>query len=175
MEDESMSICTHVKYFCSVIVLLFGMLAVNPVMAAEPENTESLAGLKNVNAVFDITTANPKKLLFYLNLIGNTAETINANGISTKFVLAFRGPATFYVSNDRSKIKLEEYETAEKISAKLKELSGKPNVRLEQCAVAARALKVDTKTMNKSVHVIGNSWISLIGYQNKGYALVPLR
>jgi hypothetical protein len=163
------------KSLKNVIAIILCLFAVTAMAENVPENTDSLKGLKDAKAVFDITTANPKKLLFYLKLIGNTADSINANGVSTTFVLAFRGPATFYTTDDRSKIKLENVDTADQISAKLKELSAKPNVRLEQCAVAARALKVDTKTINKSVKVIGNSWISLIGYQNKGYALVPLR
>ena len=170
-----MSDYTFFKYPGSILLFIVSLFVFTPVLADVNENAASLKGLKNVKAVYDITTANPKKLLFYLKLIGKTADTINKQGISTHFVLSFRGPATFYVSNDRSRIKLETVNTADLISAQLKKLGAKPNVKLEQCGIAAHALKVKTKTINKSVKVIGNSWISLIGYQNQGYALVPVR
>lgn len=161
----------------TIFKLLFVFLFTLPFMAraAAPLDTDALKGLNSAKAVFDITTADPKKLNFYLNLIEDTAKSMKAQGVKTDFVLAFRGPATFYISNDRKKIKMEDMMTADKISAKLKSLSETPGMELTQCAVAAKALKVDTKTINPAVHVVGNSWISLIAYQNKGYAIVPVR
>jgi len=159
------------------LVWLFTLLLGAPLLASagEPNDADSLKGLSNARAVFDITTGDPKKLNFYLNLIDNTAKSMNAQGVKTEFVLAFRGPATFYVSNDRKKVKKEDMEVANKISAKLQNLSSNPDMKLTQCAVAAKALKVDTKTINPAVKVVGNSWVSLIAYQNKGYAIVPVR
>lgn len=155
------------------IVLMFGA----PFMAsaAEPMDADALKGLSSARAVFDITTADPKKLNFYLNLIDNTAKSMKAQGVEADFILAFRGPATFYTSNDRKYIKMDDVMVADKISSKLKSLSDTKGMQLTQCAVAAKALKVDTKTINPAVKVVGNSWISLIGYQNKGYAIVPVR
>lgn len=143
--------------------------------ATEPSNADALKGLSSARAVFDITTANPKKLNFYLNLIEDTAKSMHAAGVKTDFVLAFRGPATFYTSMDRKKIKMDNIAIADKISDKLKSMSGTSGMQLTQCAVAAHALKVDIKTINPAVKVIGNSWVSLIAYQNKGYAIVPVR
>jgi len=143
--------------------------------ATEPSDAEALKGLSSARAVFDITTANPKKLNFYLNLIESTAKSMHAAGVKTDFILAFRGPATFYTSMDRKKIKMDDMMIADKISNKLKSMSSTPGMELTQCAVAAHALKVDVKTINPAVKVIGNSWVSLIAYQNKGYAIVPVR
>jgi intracellular sulfur oxidation DsrE/DsrF family protein len=161
----------------SVINLLFTFLLTLPVvsLAADPMDADALKGLTSAKAVFDITTAEPKKLNFYLNLIENTAKSMEAQGVKSDFVLSFRGPATFYTSMDRKRIKMEDITMADKISVKLQSLSKTPGIQLNQCAVAAKALKVDTKTINPAVKVVGNSWISLIGYQNKGYALVPVR
>ena len=157
------------------LVLLLVLAIPTFANAAEPSNADALKGLSTAKAVFDITTANPKKLNFYLNLIENTAKSMHAAGVKTDFILAFRGPATFYTSMDRKKIKMDDVMMADKISAKLKSLSKTPGMELTQCAVAAHALKVDTKTINPAVKVIGNSWVSLIAYQNKGYAIVPVR
>ena len=157
--------------FLVAAVLAFPALA----HATEPTDAEALKGLTSARAVFDITTADPKKLNFYLNLIDSTAKSMHAAGVKTDFVLAFRGPATFYTSMDRKRIKMDDVMMADKISNKLQSLSTTPGMELTQCAVAAHALKVDIKTINPAVKVIGNSWVSLIAYQNKGYAIVPVR
>jgi len=165
------------KRIDSVVRLLCIFLFALPVTsrAADPTDTDALKGLSSARAVFDITTASPKKLNFYLNLIDDTAKSMQAQGVKTDFVLSFRGPATFYTSMDRKKTKMEDIATADKITAKLQSLGKTAGMQLNQCAVAAKALKVDTKTINPAVKVVGNSWISLIAYQNKGYAIVPVR
>jgi intracellular sulfur oxidation DsrE/DsrF family protein len=157
------------------LLVLFVLAVPSFANATEPSDAEALKGLSSARAVFDITTANPKKLNFYLNLIESTAKSMHAAGVKTDFILAFRGPATFYTSMDRKKIKMDDMMMADKISNKLKSMSGTPGMQLTQCAVAAHALKVDIKTINPAVKVIGNSWVSLIAYQNKGYAIVPVR
>ena len=165
---------TKTKKISRILLLL--VLAVPAfASAAAPSDAEALKGLTSAKAVFDITTGNPKKLNFYLNLIESTAKSMQAAGVKTDFVLAFRGPATFYTSMDRKKVKMDDMMMADKISTKLKSLSSTPGMELTQCAVAAHALKVDVKTINPAVKVIGNSWVSLIAYQNKGYAIVPVR
>ena len=50
----------------------------------------------------------------------------------------------------------------------------KKGVRMEVCAVATRVFKVDNSALIPDVVLVGNVLISLIGYQNKGYALVPV-
>lgn len=157
------------------ILFLFILAVPSFAHATDPSDAEALKGLSSARAVFDITTASPKKLNFYLNLIENTAKSMHAAGVKTDFILAFRGPATFYTSMDRKKIKMDDMMIADKISSKLKSLSNTPGMELTQCSVAAHALKVDIKTINPAVKVVGNSWVSLIAYQNKGYAIVPVR
>lgn len=166
------------RYFAflpAILGSLLMLLAASPSFAeATPDDRAALQNLKDGRAVFDITLDDPKKLLLRLKLIEETADMLRKEGVKPDFVLAFRGPATLYVSSDRSRIKLEDQKIADQIADKIKEMSGQPGVRLEQCAVAARVLKVDTKTINPAVTVVGNSWISLIGYQNRGYAFVPV-
>lgn len=143
--------------------------------SAAPNDSRALHGLHSAKAVFDVTTANPKKLYFYLNLIEEASQSMQAQGVTPDFVIAFRGPATFYVSTDRSRIKPEDNEIADKIRKKIDELGHASNIHMEQCGVAARALHVDATTIYPPITVVGNSWISLIGYGNQGYALVPVQ
>jgi len=163
-------------YVVHALLVCFALtgLSSTSIAGPKPNNTAALAGAKSVKAIFDITVGEPKKLLGRLTLIGETADQLVAQGVTPEFVLAFRGPATFYVSNDRSRIPEEEYAIADKIAEKVKELSSKSGVNLEQCAVATSKLKVDNSTILPQITVVGNSWISLIGYQSQGYAFVPI-
>jgi intracellular sulfur oxidation DsrE/DsrF family protein len=45
---------------------------------------------------------------------------------------------------------------------------------LEQCAIAARAQKVSYGDVLPQITVIQNGYISIVAYQNKGYALLSM-
>ena len=49
----------------------------------------------------------------------------------------------------------------------------KDGVKLEICLFAAEVFGVDPASVLPEIKRVGNGWISLIGYQSKGYALVP--
>lgn len=51
----------------------------------------------------------------------------------------------------------------------------KQGVRFEACAIATRLFHVDNASMISDVKVVGNTFISLIGYQAKGYAVIPIQ
>src|SRR5438046_2317931 len=110
---------------------------------------------------------------YILNTIEETRESFIKQGITPHFVLAFRGPATLLTQTDVSRLKPEERETASKVAAKLKELRGAAGIeRLDQCSIAMRGQKVDKAQVNPDVTIVENGWITLVGYQAKGYAYI---
>ncbi|WP_157067768.1 hypothetical protein [Desulfosarcina cetonica] len=46
--------------------------------------------------------------------------------------------------------------------------------RLEQCAIAARAMKIDPVDFLPSIHLVQNGYVSIIAYQTRGYAYLPM-
>jgi predicted peroxiredoxin len=158
------------------LILAATLLSSIASLAAEtaPDDKTALSGLKEGKAIFDIDLGDPKKLLTMLSVIGQTAESLVAQGVKPNFVLAFRGASSLYVSSDRRLIPLSDYETADHIAAEIKELGKKDGIRMEQCSVAAKMRKVDSRTIPGEVHFVGNSFISMIGYQARGYALIPI-
>lgn len=164
------------KSFLTVLFFGFSALAVNlPVYAADPpEDTEALSGLHEVKVIFDITTGDSKKLLSRLGLIEETRDGMLKQGVTPHFVLAFRGPASLFIQKDQSRVKLEDVELMEKIQQKLKEMSKDKSFSLAQCAVANRYLKIKNEDTIPEVHVVGNSFISMAAYENKGYAYIPI-
>jgi intracellular sulfur oxidation DsrE/DsrF family protein len=144
-----------------------------PAYGAGYDDHESLQGAKVVKVAFDITAGDAKALLGRLNIIDETRQSLIQQGVTPHFILSFRGPATKLVQTDLSKIKPEDRETAAKIAVKLKEMRNAKGVEnLEQCAVAAREQGTRPEDVVPSVTVVGNAWISLMAYQNRGYAYI---
>jgi intracellular sulfur oxidation DsrE/DsrF family protein len=142
--------------------------------APPPEDKEALTGLTDVKVIFDITTGDAKKLLSRLGLIEETRDGIVKQGVKPHFILAFRGPASNFVQKDESRIKLEDLEVVAKIQQKIKAMSKDKSYRMAQCAVANRYLKIKNEDTIPELEVVGNSFISIAAYQNKGYAYIPI-
>ena len=48
------------------------------------------------------------------------------------------------------------------------------NIRLEACGYALNLFGVEPEDLYAGIHAVGNSLNSLVEYQTKGYALVPI-
>jgi intracellular sulfur oxidation DsrE/DsrF family protein len=147
--------------------------AATPALSADYDDREALQGAKEVKVAFDITAGDAKALLGRLNIIDETRQSLIQQGVTPHFVLSFRGPATRLVQTDASKIKPEDRELAGKIAAKLQEMRNARGIEnLEQCSVAVREQGTRVQDVVPSVKVVGNAWISLMAYQNRGYAYI---
>jgi intracellular sulfur oxidation DsrE/DsrF family protein len=141
--------------------------------APQPSNKEALAGVKEMKIAFDITDGNPTALLTKLSVIDLTRKQLIAEGVTPKMVLAFRGDASFFTQTDVEKIKPEEREAAAKVAAKIKEMRGASGVEsMEQCSVPLPARKLRGEDVMPELKLVGNGWISLVSYQQKGYAYI---
>jgi intracellular sulfur oxidation DsrE/DsrF family protein len=50
----------------------------------------------------------------------------------------------------------------------------KEGIRFEICMVAVKVFGVEASSILPEIKQVHNGWISLIGYQAKGYSLVPV-
>jgi intracellular sulfur oxidation DsrE/DsrF family protein len=157
------------------ILLAVAVVCASAVVSAPVEAADDnpVAGLKDAKVAFDITAGEPGRMLLILNTIDETREGFIKQGITPHFVLAFRGPATLLTQTDVSRLKPEDREAATKVAAKLKQLRGAAGIdRLDQCSIAMRGQKVDKAQVNQEVTVVENGWVTLVGYQAKGYAYI---
>ena len=140
---------------------------------ATPRNDAALQGLATARVIFDVNLGDPQKLLLRLNLIEETIAGLSAEKVKPEVVVAFRGGATLFMTGKDSYLPPEDLPLRDKIQAQVRHLK-ELGCHLEQCAVAVRLLKVDPRDIIPAVTLVGNGYISLIGYQNRGYALVPM-
>lgn len=148
-------------------------LAAPSSFAAGYDDHAALAGMKEVKVAFDITTGDAKALLNRLKIIDETRQSLIKQGVTPHFLLAFRGPATKLIQSDQSKIKPKDRPIAAQIAAELKAMSNAPGIdQLQQCSVAVREQHTNAKKVDPGVIVVGNAWISLMAYENRGYAYI---
>lgn len=157
------------------IAALFTLMIFAPVMAVAGtfSNTRALKGLTTVKVVVDVNVGSPELLLRRIELIDETYTQLLDAGIKPVFVVAFRGPATRYVTRGKKHVAPEH----EKAKKQIREWVGQFHENgfiLEQCAIAARGQKVPVADILPDITIVGNGYISLVAYQNKGFALLPM-
>jgi intracellular sulfur oxidation DsrE/DsrF family protein len=154
-------------------VLATGLLLSPGVRAQAADDRDALAGMREVKVAFDLHEGDAKALLSRLNIIDETRQSLIRQGVTPHMVVAFRGPATRLVQTDPEKIKPEDRPVAAQIAAKLADMAKAPGVDgLEQCSVAIRQQGTKAENVVPPVKVVGNSWISLMAYQARGYAYI---
>ena len=170
------SVRTRASWLVSIITLGGALLAASGnawSQPAAPSNKEALAGVKEMKIAFDVTEGDPNVLLAKLNVIDLTRKQLIAEGVTPRFVVAFRGDASFFTQTDHEKIKPGDRDAAAKVAAKIKELRTASGVEsLEQCAVPLPARKLRNDDVMPEVKLVGNGWISLVSHQQKGYAYI---
>lgn len=141
--------------------------------AAELSDQSALAGVKSGKGLFDMATGHPNALLVNLNIVGETLDGLKHQGVEPDLVVAFRGPAVRFISREENLIPPEHAATAMEIAARIEHLAAR-GVRFEACGITTRMMKLDIAKLVKGVKPVANTFISLIGYQAKGYALIPV-
>jgi intracellular sulfur oxidation DsrE/DsrF family protein len=162
----------NISRSCAVLLALLA-LAVIPLAAAAIDDADALQGVSAGKAVFDVTIGDPAKLALYLSIIEETHEGLVKQGVKPDLIVAFRGPAILLVSKDHGRVPKNQQAKYDEVALLIKDLKDL-GVKLEACSVAARMKKVNTASIYPEIKVVGNTFISLTGYQSKGYAYIPI-
>jgi uncharacterized protein len=157
------------------IAAWFTVMILAPVLATAGAftNTGALKGLTTVKVVVDVNVGDPELLLRRIELIDETYTQILDAGIKPVFVVAFRGPATRYVTRGKEHVAPEHEAVKKKIQGWIGQFR-ENGFTLEQCAIAARGQKVPAGDILPEITVVQNGYISIVAYQNKGFALLPM-
>ncbi len=154
----------------SVILLLWSA----PAFAGSGfDNTDALKGLTEAKVYFDVSLDNPDKLLNRMDLIERTLTQLKQDGLAVKAVIGFRAGASRYITAG------DHYVLDEDIAAKMKigewiQKFAAQHIPVEQCSIAAAQQDIAATDFLPEVTVVQNGFVSLIGYQIKGFAVVPI-
>ena len=140
---------------------------------ADFKDASALAGLTEGKGVFLVDTDNPEKTALYLEIIKGTYQSMAQQQVKPEFIVVFIGPTVRFLSTEPAAELAGKGEALSSIAASITALS-KLGIKLEICAIATDFFKVSNDKLLPELELIGNGFISLIGYQNKGYGLVPI-
>jgi intracellular sulfur oxidation DsrE/DsrF family protein len=99
-------------------------------------------------------------------------KNLTAVDAAPDFVVVFMGPAVKLISTSREGVSAEDAKNLDAIAQTLSAMT-RDGIRLEVCIAAVELLGVDPATLLPEIHKVPNGWISSIGYQHNGYALIP--
>jgi intracellular sulfur oxidation DsrE/DsrF family protein len=158
----------------SRLLLLLGVaLLPFAALADQPNDAAALEGVERGKVVFDINNASASSLNLYLAVIRETHDDMVRQGVEPDILLAFRGPAVTLVSTARDRFDLADFDALDQIADHIADLQ-MLGVRMEACGVACRLFQVDHNTLLDGIKPVGNTFVSLIGYQARGYAIIPI-
>lgn len=164
------------NHFKALITAIFALFLVHAALAeaAAINDKGALANLKTGKGVFLVDIGDAKKMNFYLEVIQGTYKGMKDQGVEPDFLMVYIGPSVKYLTSEPSEVAEKEAGPVlldmEANVAKLAELG----VRQEVCAVATRVFGIDNTALFPGLTLVGDGFISLIGYQAQGYHLVPV-
>ncbi|SFD66178.1 DsrE/DsrF-like family protein [Thiohalospira halophila DSM 15071] len=158
------------------IPALAATLALPLAAMAEPQNNDhALEGVENGDVIWDITLSKPAQLTGQMGVIRETYHDLQENGIEPRMVLAFHGRNVHFLTEDLESVPLEEVDQVEQFNQALDKLLALDGVRVEACAIATRVYGADRGAIRDDVEVVGNTYVSNIGYTQKGYSIIGIR
>lgn len=142
-------------------------------LATKLTDTTALAGLRQAKAIFLISARRPVAVEHLVKLIALTRRQLLTQKVTPHFIVTFIGPNVAFLTRARRGIPYTDRRAVANIQKGIAQLAAK-GVQFQACGVALHGMDVKPNTIIRHVTPVGNGFISVIGYQEKGYALVPV-
>lgn len=145
----------------------------NTALAAPFNDHAALSGLSEAKAVFLVAVNNPGRVDHVLRVIGLTEKGLREQHVKPHLIVVFVGPDVAFLTRDRRGIGYMDQRAVAGIQKEVGVLH-KAGVDFQACGVAMKGMDVTPGMLIGGVQAVGNGYISAIGYQAKGYSLVPV-
>lgn len=160
-----------------VLSLLALLLTMTTVWAApsapQLKDTQALHGLSSAKAVFMIDVKNPRHLSHVLAVVEKADKGMRAQGVKPHIIVVIVGPSVAFLTRDRRGIPYTDQRAVAGVQKAIHTLKTL-GIRTEACGVALKGMDIAPADVIADVHPVGNGYVSAIGYQAQGYALVPV-
>ena len=155
------------------LMIFFFLFSTISTFSDEYANKRALNNISTAKTYFDVNMGIAKKLVTRLKLIDTTYEQLTAAGVRPEFVVGFRGKATRFVTKGNDYVLEEDFAEKKKVHILVKRLQER-GIPMEQCLIAAGFQYVAPEDILPEIELVQNGYISMIGYQIKGFAQVPM-
>jgi len=157
----------------AVISIVAFFLVLSSLSFASAEEYHAMKGVDSANAIFDMRDGIPKSAAVHMQLILDTYKELGAMKKKPDFVVVFMASAVKLISSNRSEFSSEDQKYLKEIADTISKMCA-AGIRLEVCLFAVKYFGVEPASISSRIKQVGNGWISEIGYQGKGYRLVPV-
>lgn len=157
-------------------IIVWAMIAaflLSGAACAGDSDNRAIAGLSTAKAYFDVKVGEPAKLVTRLRLIDQTFDQLIEAGVKPEFIIGFRGKASYFLTRGEDYVFEEEVAAKKKVHELVKHFR-ELGMLVEQCKVAAGLHDIDPEDFLPDIDLVRSGYIFMIGYQAKGYSLVPM-
>ena len=136
----------------------------------------SILHAQEYKVVYDCSSSNASYIKKRMWLVGKTIDMVKEQGDTSQVVLTLHGGCVPMVSKLYHEIVPDEdMKNIKEAQEYLTSLSKRKNVKIIACAMSLNANGIDTKEVLPFIHIVKNSFIDTIHYQNLGYALMTFK
>ena len=162
------------KLFRIVVSTLVLLLSLSSYAAATTlSDAQALSGLHSAKAVFLVNINNPTAVDHLVRVIGLTRKQFLQQHVTPHFIVVFIGPDVAFLTKDRRGISYMDERPIADLQKEIGNLS-KLGIEFQACGVAMHGMDVQPNSLIPDVHPVESGFISVIAYQEKEYALVPV-
>lgn len=142
---------------------------------AQAGQYHALNGVKGTKAVFDVSLASPQMANIVFWAVKNVYEDESVKSLpeQPRISVVFHGPAVKLISTNQEGFSDKDKEALNTFASMIRQMK-KDGAKIEVCDYAIKVLGVDPATILPEVDHVGNGFISVVGYQAQGYALVTI-
>jgi uncharacterized protein len=142
--------------------------------SVEGFSTDNVAATyKEAKVYFDVNVGEPDKLAKRLQLIDKTYNDLRDSGLVPRFVIGIRGKASNFFTKDNDYVLESDIPLKKTVLSRVAQFKS-AGFHLEQCGLAANMQGIAIDDFLPQLEMVGNGYVSMIGYQHQGYAYVPM-
>ena len=167
----------HKTYFRGLLITVGAALICSLIVTpAVSEEYPALNGVKGIKAVFDVSLGSPKIANAVFWAVQNVYKDKSVRSLKEppQVAVVFHGPAVKLLTTDHEGFENSDKEMLDKFADMIRQMK-KDGVKLEVCQYALKVLDVNPDTILPEIDQVGNGFISVVGYQSQGYAVVTIK
>jgi uncharacterized protein len=163
------AIASRIHRRSAILVFFLLTFTAVPAFAEYP----ALEGLDRLDTVVDYSLGSPEAATVVFPAIREIYQdpSVTALPEPPRTVIVFHGEAVRLLSTDRQGFDEQNRAALDQVTEMIRQFH-EDGIRMEVCMYAVEVLGVDPATLMPEIEQVGNGFISVVGYQNQGYAVV---
>ncbi len=145
-----------------------------PPQRSAPDDREALRDVSVGRILWDVTLGDPQLLLGRLGVIEQTYHDMVRQRVAPEMIFAFRGGAVRLLAADLETLAPEQRDVAAQVQSRLRALVQLDGVRMESCYIAMQRVPLEPADLMDGVAAVGNTFLSAMGYGQKGFVSIPI-